>query len=208
MNFYIEISSDILTRWYTLLIAGLLIGPLFSYAKVDAFVTGTLIANGGGKKLIERNAFTRIIDSVATGTPYWIAFSTLLIQPFYALRPTLMYAMLLLVGTTLKSLLGRAYIDESDVEKSSKTWAPFFMKKGQSGESLKEKLVMIIEKCAFPSMHTLTVFGAIIFGASNPAMWALLIIVSLWMIIAGHHWFSDVFGSIMIGLSIVSYLNS
>lgn len=47
-------------------------------------------------------------------------------------------------------------------------------------------------KYAYPSVHTLAVAGAVLFGVHSPAAWVLLAVVAAWLIIAHHHWLSDV----------------
>jgi hypothetical protein len=180
---------EVLTKWYTLLPAALSVGPLFSLLGIDGFIHETILNNGGGKRLIEKNEATRTINSVVVGSPFWIAISSIFLQPFWGGGFPVKYVTLLLAGGLLKLLYGRSYIYDSSVVDSSMWWNPIWQRKP---DNLWDELGRMFTKFAYPSVHTLAVAGAVLFGVSSPAAWILLAFVAVWLVLAHHHWVSDV----------------
>ena len=180
---------EVFTKWYTLLPAALSVGPVFSLLGIDSFVHNTILNNGGGKSLIHKNEVTKTIDSVVVGSPFWIAISTIFLQPFWGGGFPVRYVTLLLAGGLLKLLYGRSYIYDSNVSESSRWWHPIWERKP---DNLWDELGRMFTKFAYPSVHTLAVAGAVLFGVSSPAAWILLAFVAAWLILAHHHWTSDV----------------
>jgi hypothetical protein len=180
---------DVLTKWYTLLPASLAVGPVFSVLGIDAFIHKTILDNGGGKKLISKNDVTKTIDSVVVGSPFWIAISSIFLQPFWGGGFPVKYVSLLLAGGLLKLLYGRAYIYEPLVSDASAWWDPIWKRKP---DNLWDELGRMFTKFAYPSVHTLAIAGAVIFGVHSPAAWILLGVAAVWLILANHQWFSDV----------------
>jgi hypothetical protein len=186
---------EILTKWYTLLPAALSVGPVFSLLGIDGFIHETILNNGGGKRLIEKNEVTRTINSVVVGSPFWIAVSSIFLQPFWGGGFPVKYVTLLLAGGLLKLLYGRSYIYDSNVSDSSTWWSPVWQRKPGN---LWDELGRMFSKFAYPSVHTLAVAGAVLFGVSSPAAWILLAAVVSWLILAHHQWTSDVISAGML----------
>jgi hypothetical protein len=186
---------EVLTKWYTLLPAALSVGPVFSLLGIDGFIHETILNNGGGKRLIEKNEVTRTINSVVVGSPFWIAVSSIFLQPFWGGGFPVKYVTLLLAGGLLKLLYGRSYIYDSNVVDSSMWWNPIWQRKP---DNLWDEIGRMFTKFAYPSVHTLAVAGAVLFGVSSPAAWILLAAVVAWLIIAHHHWTSDVISAGML----------
>lgn len=180
---------SVLTKWYALLPAALSVGPVFSILGVDAFVHEIILNKGGGKKLINKNDITKTIDSVVVGSPFWIAVSSIFLQPFWGGGFPVKYVSLLLAGGILKSIYGRSYIYDASISDSSRWWDPIWERKPHD---LWDEIGRMFTKFAYPSVHTLAVAGAVLFGVHSPAAWVLLAVVAAWLIIAHHHWFSDV----------------
>jgi hypothetical protein len=180
---------EVLTKWYTLLPAALSVGPVFSLLGIDGFIHETILNNGGGKRLIEKNEATRTINSVVVGSPFWIAVSSIFLQPFWGGGFPVKYVTLLLAGGLLKLLYGRSYIYDSNVIDSSMWWNPIWQRKP---DNLWDEIGRMFTKFAYPSVHTLAVAGAVLFGVSSPAAWILLACVAVWLVLAHHHWASDV----------------
>jgi hypothetical protein len=180
---------SIFTKWYTLLPAALSVGPVFSILGIDAFVHETILNNGGGKRLIGKSELTRTLDSVVVGSPFWIAVSSIFLQPFWGGGFPVKYVTLLLAGGLLKLLYGRSYIYDTAVTDSSRWWSPIWERKPSN---LWDEIGRMFTKFAYPSVHTLAVAGAVLFGVHSPAAWILLTVVATWLILAHHHWFSDV----------------
>ena len=186
---------EVLTKWYTLLPAALSVGPVFSLLGIDGFIHETILNNGGGKRLIEKNEVTRTINSVVVGSPLWIAVSSIFLQPFWGGGFPVKYVTLLLAGGLLKLLYGRSYIYDSSVVDSSTWWNPIWQRKPNN---LWDEIGRMFTKFAYPSAHTLTIAGAVLFGVSNPAAWILLAAVVAWLILAHHQWTSDVISAGML----------
>ena len=186
---------EVLTKWYTLLPAALSVGPVFSLLGIDGFIHETILNNGGGKRLIEKNEATRTINSVVVGSPFWIAVSSIFLQPFWGGGFPVKYVTLLLAGGLLKLLYGRSYIYDSNVSDSSTWWSPVWQRKPGN---LWDELGRMFSKFAYPSVHTLAVAGAVLFGVSSPAAWILLAAVVSWLILAHHQWTSDVISAGML----------
>lgn len=180
---------DLFTKWYTLLPAALSVGPVFSILGIDGFIHNTILNNGGGKNLITKSEITKTIDTVVVGSPFWIAVSSIFLQPFWGGSFPVQYVALLLSGGLLKLLYGRSYIYETAVDDSSRWWSPLWQRKP---DNLWDEIGRMFTKFAYPSVHTLAVAGAVIFGVHNPAAWVLLAAVIVWLVMANHHWFSDV----------------
>ena len=180
---------SIFTKWYTLLPAALSVGPVFSILGIDAFVHETILNNGGGKNLINKSELTRTLNAVVVGSPFWIAVSSIFLQPFWGGGFPVTYVTLLLTGGLLKLLYGRSYIYDTAVADSSRWWSPIWERKPNN---LWDEIGRMFTKFAYPSVHTLAVAGAVLFGVHSPAAWILLAVVATWMILAHHHWFSDV----------------
>lgn len=180
---------SIFTKWYTLLPAALSVGPVFSILGIDAFVHETILNNGGGKSIINKSDLTRTIDAVVVGSPFWIAVSSIFLQPFWGGGFPVKYVTLLLVGGLLKLLYGRSYIYDTSVPDSSRWWSPIWERKP---DNLWDEVGRMFTKFSYPSVHTLAVAGAVLFGVHSPAAWVLLAVVAAWLILAHHHWFSDV----------------
>lgn len=180
---------DLFTKWYTLLPAALSVGPVFSILGIDGFIHNTILNNGGGKNLITKSEITKTIDTVVVGSPFWIAVSSIFLQPFWGGSFPAQYVALLLSGGLLKLLYGRSYIYETAVDDSSRWWSPLWQRKP---DNLWDEIGRMFTKFAYPSVHTLAVAGAVIFGVHNPAAWVLLAAVIVWLVMANHHWFSDV----------------
>lgn len=180
---------EVFTKWYTLLPAALSVGPVFSLLGIDSFIHNTILDNGGGKSLTNKNEVTKTIDSIVVGSPLWIAISTIFLQPFWGGGFPVRYVTLLLAGGLLKLLYGRSHIYDSNVSESSRWWNPIWQRKP---DNLWDELGRMFTKFAYPSVHTLAVAGAVLFGVSSPAAWILLAFVAAWMILAHHHWTSDV----------------
>ena len=186
---------EVLTKWYTLLPAALSVGPVFSLLGIDGFIHETILNNGGGKRLIEKNEVTRTINSVVVGSPFWIAVSSIFLQPFWGGGFPVKYVTLLLAGGLLKLLYGRSYIYDSNVVDSSTWWSPIWQRKP---DNLWDEIGRMFTKFAYPSVHTLAVAGAVLFGVSSPAAWILLAAVVAWLILVHHHWTSDVISAGML----------
>lgn len=180
---------EVFTKWYTLLPAALSVGPVFSLLGIDSFIHNTILDNGGGKNLISKNDITKTLDSIVVGSPFWIAISTIFLQPFWGGGFPVRYVTLLLAGGFLKLLYGRSYIYDSNVSDSSRWWNPIWQRKP---DNLWDELGRMFTKFSYPSVHTLAVAGAVLFGVSSPAAWILLGFVAVWLILAHHHWTSDV----------------
>lgn len=180
---------EILTKWYTLLPAALSVGPVFSVLGIDSFVHNVILKSGGGKSLIEKNDVTRTLDAVVVGSPFWIAISSIFLQPFWGGVFPVKYVTLLLAGGLLKLAYGRSYIHESAIEDSSAWWDPIWRRKP---DSFWDELGRMFTKFSYPSAHTLAVAGAVLFGIHSPAAWILLGVVAVWLVLSHHHWLSDV----------------
>jgi len=180
---------SIFTKWYTLLPAALSVGPVFSILGIDAFIHETILNNGGGKSLVNRSELTRTLDSVVVGSPFWIAVSSIFLQPFWGGGFPVKYVTLLLAGGFLKLLYGRSYIYDTAISDSSRWWSPIWERKPNN---LWDEIGRMFTKFAYPSVHTLAVAGAVLFGIHSPAALILLAAVAVWLIVAHHHWFSDV----------------
>jgi hypothetical protein len=194
---------EVLTKWYTLLPAALSVGPVFSLLGIDGFIHKTILNNGGGKRLIEKNEITRTINSVVVGSPFWIAVSSIVLQPFWGGGFPVKYVTLLLAGGLLKLLYGRSYIYDTNVEDSSTWWDPIWRRKP---DNLWDEIGRMFTKFAYPSVHTLAVAGAVLFGVHSPAAWVLLAAVVTWLILAHHHWTSDVVSAAMLVAAAVDLL--
>jgi hypothetical protein len=194
---------EVLTKWYTLLPAALSVGPVFSLLGIDGFIHKTILNNGGGKRLIEKNEITRTINSVVVGSPFWIAVSSIFLQPFWGGGFPVKYVTLLLAGGLLKLLYGRSYIYDTNVEDSSTWWDPIWRRKP---DNLWDEIGRMFTKFAYPSVHTLAVAGAVLFGVHSPAAWVLLAAVVTWLILAHHHWTSDVVSAAMLVAAAVDLL--
>jgi hypothetical protein len=180
---------EILTKWYTLLPTALAVGPVFSVLGIDSFVHNIILKSGGGKSLTEKNEVTRTIDAVVVGSPFWIAVSSIFLQPFWGGGFPVKYVTLLLAGGVLKLLYGRSYIYDTAIEDSSRWWNPLWQRKPND---LWEEIGRMFTKFAYPSSHTLAIAGAVLFGVHSPAAWILLGVAVLWLVASHHHWFSDV----------------
>lgn len=195
---------NIFTKWYTLLPAALSIGPVFSLLGIDGFVHGLILDKGGGKNLPEKNEITKTLNSVVVGSPFWIAISAIFLQPFWGGGFPVKYVTLLLVGGLLKLLYGRSYIYDSAIDESSRWWNPLWQRKP---DSLWDEIGRMFTKFAYPSVHTLAVAGAVLFGVHNPAAWVLLAVVMVWLVAAHHHWFSDVLSAAALVAAFVDIFN-
>lgn len=195
---------EVLTKWYTLLPTALSVGPVFSLLGIDNFVHNTIMNNGGGKSLVFRNDVTKTIDAVVVGSPFWIAISSIFLQPFWGGGFPVKYVALLLVGGLLKLLYGRSYIYDSSIDESSRWWNPLWQRKP---DNLWDEIGRMFTKFAYPSVHTLAVAGAVLFGVHNPAAWVLLAVVMVWLVAAHHHWFSDVISAIALVGAAVDIFN-
>ena len=179
---------EVFTKWYTLLPAALSVGPVFSIMGLDKFFHGVILDNGGGKRLVEKNEVTRTLNSIVVGSPFWIAISSIFLQPFWGGGFPVKYVTLLLAGGLLKLLYGRSHVYETDLG-SSKWWNPIWERRPND---LWDELGRMFTKFSYPSVHTLAVMGAVLFGVNNPAAWILLAVVAVWLVLANHHWLSDV----------------
>ena len=182
---------DLFTKWYVLLPLAFSIGPILSLTGVDGMVHILLHNAGGGVSYRDKNNFTRIIESVVRGTPYWIAISALLNMIWGSYFPTA-FIILILIGGIMKIVYGRAYMDETSSEtlmSSSRTWNTI-NKRGFS--QVWEELAGTFTKYSYPSLHTITTLAAIYFTACNPTLWFFLPPLLLWTLWANHHWFSDI----------------
>ena len=181
---------DLFTKWYVLLPLAFSIGPILSLTGVDGMVHILLHNAGGGISYRNKNNFTRTIEAVVRGTPYWI-FTSALLNMIWGAPPTT-FLILILIGCTMKIVYGRTYMDETSSEtlmSSSKVWNTI-NKRGFS--HVWEEFANIFTKYAYPSNHTITTLAAIYFTSCNPALWFFLPPLLLWMLWANHHWFSDI----------------
>ena len=192
-----------LTKWYTLIPAALSVGPVFSILGIDGFVHNTILDNGGGKSLIGRSEATKIIDSVVVGSPFWIAVSSIFLQPFWGGTFPVKYVTLLLAGGFLKLLYGRSYIYDNAIDDSSRWWTPLWQRKP---DNFWDEIGRMFTKYAYPSVHTLTVAGAVLFGVHSPAAWILLGLVTVWLLIAHHHWLSDILSGLFLASAAANLL--
>lgn len=185
-----KIDWSFLGKWYTLLPAAFAVGPLFSALGIDAAVHEAIHSRGGGKQLIEKNEATRTINSIVVGSPFWIAASSILLQPFWGGGFPFKYAGVLLLGGIMKVLYGRSYIYDSNIAESSRWWDPIWQR--LPIKNVWDEIGGLFTRFAYPSVHTLAVAGAVLFGVHSPAAWVLLGLVVAWLILAHHHWLSDV----------------
>ena len=195
---------ELITKWYTLLPAALSVGPVFSLLGIDSFVHNTILNNGGGKSLTNRNEIAKTVDAIVVGSPFWIAVSSIFLQPFWGGGFPAKYVALLLIGGFLKLLYGRSYIYDSSIEDSSRWWNPLWQRKPSD---LWEEIGRMFTKFAYPSVHTLTIAGAVLFGVQSPASWILLGVATAWLIVSHHHWFSDVLSSLFLVFAVADLLN-
>lgn len=195
---------ELFTKWYTLLPVALSVGPVFSLLGIDSFVHNIIKNSGGGKSLPLRNDVTKTVDAVVVGSPFWIAVSSIFLQPFWGGGFPVKYVALLLSGGLLKLLYGRSYIYEGLLDDSSRWWEPIWQRKP---DNLWDEIGRMFTKFAYPSVHTLAVAGAVLFGVHNPAAWVLLALVMFWLVAAHHHWFSDVVSAIALVGAAVDLLN-
>jgi hypothetical protein len=140
---------------------------------------------------------------VVVGSPFWIAVSSIFLQPFWGGGFPVKYVTLLLAGGLLKLLYGRSYIYDTNVEDSSTWWDPIWRRKP---DNLWDEIGRMFTKFAYPSVHTLAVAGAVLFGVHSPAAWVLLAAVVTWLILAHHHWTSDVVSAAMLVAAAVDLL--
>lgn len=195
---YFQISIN----WKVMLPVALLIGPLFSFSKLDALIHIGLSKIGGGKQFIEKSELTRRIDQIIVGTPMWIVLSSLVITPIFSMVYPWKYAVLMLLLVGLKILYGRSYIYDTNIEESSRWWSPVWSRKIGS---FTEELSFASGKYAYPSGHTTAMIGACLFLTSGiPALIVLAIGLMFWVIFVNHHWFSDVIGAIALSLAVNS----
>ena len=191
-------NLDVITKWYTLLPAALTIGPLFSVIGLDKFIHETMLEKGLGKSLVRKSDLTSTLDSIVVGSPFWLAVSSIFLQPFWGGGFPVKYVALLLLGGAMKILYGRSYIDEYDVEGSSRSWFPLWSRKP---DNLWSEIGRAFSKFAYPSVHTLAVMGAVLTGVSSPAGWVLLTAVCVWLVLSNRHWTSDVLSAGFLALA-------
>lgn len=194
---------SIFTKWYTLLPAALSVGPVFSLLGIDAFVHELILDKGGGKSLISKSDLTRTLDSIVVGSPFWIAVSSIFLQPFWGGSFPVKYVTLLLAGGLLKTLYGRSYIYDTAVSDSSRWWNPIWQRKP---DNLWDEVGRMFTKFAYPSVHTIAVAGAVLFGVHSPAAWVLLGLVTIWLLLAHHHWLSDILSGLLLTGAAVNLL--
>lgn len=195
---------SIFTKWYTLLPAALSVGPVFSLLGIDAFVHELILDKGGGKSLIGKSDLTRTLDSIVVGSPFWIAVSSIFLQPFWGGSFPVKYVTLLLAGGLLKTLYGRSYIYDTAVSDSSRWWNPIWQRKP---DNLWDEVGRMFTKFAYPSMHTIAVAGAVLFGVHSPAAWVLLGLVTIWLLFVHHHWLSDILSGLLLTGAAVNLLD-
>lgn len=200
-----KIDWSFLGKWYTLLPAAFAVGPLFSALGIDAAVHEAIHARGGGKQLIEKNEITRTINSIVVGSPFWIAASSILLQPFWGGGFPFKYAGVLLLGGIMKVLYGRSYIYDSSITESSRWWDPIWQR--WPIKNVWDEIGGLFTRFAYPSVHTLAVAGAVLFGVHSPAAWVLLGLVVAWLILAHHHWLSDVLSASLLVAAASMLLN-
>lgn len=194
---------SIFTKWYTLLPAALSVGPVFSLLGIDAFVHELILDKGGGKSLISKSDLTRTLDSIVVGSPFWIAVSSIFLQPFWGGSFPVKYVTLLLAGGLLKTLYGRSYIYDTAVSDSSRWWHPIWQRKP---DNLWDEVGRMFTKFAYPSVHTIAVAGAVLFGVHSPAAWVLLGLVTIWLLLVHHHWLSDILSGLLLTGAAVNLL--
>ena len=194
---------SIFTKWYTLLPTALSVGPVFSLLGIDAFVHELILDKGGGKSLISKSDLTRTLDSIVVGSPFWIAVSSIFLQPFWGGSFPVKYVTLLLAGGLLKTLYGRSYIYDTAVSDSSRWWNPIWQRKP---DNLWDEVGRMFTKFAYPSVHTIAVAGAVLFGVHSPAAWVLLGLVTIWLLLVHHHWLSDILSGLLLTGAAVNLL--
>lgn len=192
----------ILTWYYNLLIS-LLVGPIFSLTGLDNFLHKLILTNGGGRTLVNRNEFTKNFNSIIVGVPFWIAISSILLQPFWGGGFPWQYTLLLFIGGLLKLAYGRSYINEQSIESSSKAWVPCWKR---APFDFTDELSGIFTRFAYPSVHTLAILGAVLFGVHSPVAWVLFGITVLWLVLVNHHWVSDVFSGVFLTFAVYQLL--
>lgn len=197
---------DLATKWYILLPLAFSIGPMFSLAGVDGMVHTLLHNAGGGVAYRDKNSFTRIVDQVLRGTPYWILTSSLLGVLWGSPFPWV-FVTLILTGGIMKITYGRGYMDETSSEtlmSSSRVWNS--INRRGMGTVWKE-LTGTFTKYSYPSLHTVTTLAAIYFTSCNPTLWFLLPPLLLWMVWVNHHWFSDVLAGLCLVWGTLDFLH-
>lgn len=194
---------SIFTKWYTLLPAALSVGPVFSLLGIDAFVHELILDKGGGKSLISKSDLTRTLDSIVVGSPFWIAVSSIFLQPFWGGSFPVKYVTFLLTGGLLKTLYGRSCIYDTAVSDSSRWWNPIWQRKP---DNLWDEVGRMFTKFAYPSMHMIAVAGAVLFGVHSPAAWVLLGLVTIWLLLVHHHWLSDILSGLLLTGAAVNLL--
>ena len=197
---------DLFTKWYVLLPLAFSIGPILSLTGVDGMVHNLLRDLGGGVAYRNKNDFTRTLDAIFRGTPFWIVISTFINILLGASFP-ITFIMLLIIGGAMKIIYGRVYMDETSpasIMRSSRTWNSI-NKRGTI--QLWDELTGMFTKYAYPSLHTITTLGAIYYTSCNSAMWFFLPPLLLWMIWVNHHWFSDVLSGLCLVWGIVDLLH-
>lgn len=191
-------NLELISKWYTLLPAALSIGPVFSLLGIDKFVHSTTSKNGYGKRLVQKNDVTRMTDAIVTGSPFWIAVSSIFLQPFFGGVFPVKYVALLLFGCSMKILFGRSHLDEDEVALSSRSWSPLWSRKTKN---IWNEISDSFSNFSYPSAHALATLGSVLTGVSGPASWILVAGVCAWLVLSNRHWTSDVLSAVFLSFA-------
>lgn len=199
---------NLLSKWYVVLILGILSGPVLSYSDIDLKIHKFLYEKLKlGKNITSKTTLLKLLDSIFTGTAWWLAIQALILNPIFKLsfsNYSWLYLSTFILGFLLKFVFGRAYIYEDNFEFSSRSWR---FQNFISNESFLNQLLNVWKSYSYPSLHTIILLSGVFLGIFPNELYVLSILTILWLVIANHHWFSDIISSILICYAVMLFNN-
>ena len=100
-------------------------------------------------------------------------------------------------------MLFRSYIYEDNFEFSSKSWRY----QNFTGGTFLNQILNTWKSYSYPSLHTIILLSGIFLGVFSVDVYVLVTLTVVWLIIANHHWFSDIASGALISYSIMLFNN-
>lgn len=198
---------NLLDKWYVIFILGVLSGPIFSYLEIDLKVHKFLYEKLSlGKHIIEKTTLLKLLDSIFIGTVWWLAIQYLILTPIFRLSISgynWLYLSIFIVGFLLKFVFGRTYIYENNFDFSSKSWRY----QNFTGGTFLSQFLNIWKNYSYPSLHTIILLSGVFLGVFPIEIYVLIVLTIMWLIIANHHWFSDIVSGILLSYSVMLFNN-
>jgi membrane-associated phospholipid phosphatase len=168
---------------------------LLSWLGVDAAAQRWIVARGAGRSLPGRSPLASLVDSMMVAVPYWATFEAAILRPALGGAPRWPVLLVVALCFLVKVFAWRAWIWEEKLDESSRWWSPSLARIASPSA-----LAATWRSSAFPSLHTAATLAL---AWDDPHARPLAVVVPVWMVLASHHWFSDVLAGALVATGIM-----